>query len=73
MIIYHRFGYHDEARTWHHSAESLLAGDGSHSTVQPDGKVLGQVKPAIVSLKDTPENNATSKAEYTDTQQGLPD
>jgi hypothetical protein len=40
---------------------------------QPGGKVQGQVKPAIISSKDTPENNATSKAEYTNTQQGLPD
>jgi hypothetical protein len=73
MIIYCRFGHHDEAHTWHHSAESLLAGDGSHSTDQPVGKVLGQVKPAIISSKDTPENIATNKAEYTNTQQGLLD
>jgi hypothetical protein len=53
--------------------ESSLDGDGSHSTDQPGGKVQGQVKPAIISSKDTPENNATSKAKYTDTQQGLPD
>jgi hypothetical protein len=55
------------------SVESLLAGDGSNSTDQPGGKVQGQVKTAIKSSKDTPENNATSKAEYTNTQQGLPD
>jgi hypothetical protein len=50
-----------------------LAGDASHSTDQPGGKVQRQVKPAIISSKDAPENNTTSKAEYTNTQQGLPD
>jgi hypothetical protein len=40
---------------------------------QLGGKVHGHVKPAIISSKDTPKNNATSKAEYTNTQQGLPD
>jgi hypothetical protein len=73
MIIYRRFGYHDEARTWHHSAELSLAGDGSYSTDQPGAKVQGQVKPAIISSKDAPKNDATSNAEYTNTQQGLPD
>jgi hypothetical protein len=72
MIIYRWFGYHYEARTWHHSAGSLLAGNGSHSTDQLGGKVPGQVKPAIISSKDAPKNSATSKAEYTNTQQGLP-
>jgi hypothetical protein len=56
-----------------HSTESSLAGDGSHSTDQPIGKVLGQAKSAIISSKDTPENIATSKAKYTNTQQGLLD
>jgi hypothetical protein len=51
----------------------LLAGYESLSTDQPGGKVQGQVKPAIISSKGTPENNATSKAEYTNTQQSLPD
>jgi hypothetical protein len=51
----------------------MLAGDGSHSTDQPGGKVQGQVKPAIISSKDAPENNAISKVEYTNTQQALPD
>jgi hypothetical protein len=72
-IIYRRFGYHDEACTWHHFVELPLAGDGSHSTDQPVGKVHDQVKPAIISSKDTPENIATSKAGYTNSQQGLPD
>jgi hypothetical protein len=47
--------------------------DGSHSIDEPGGKVQGQAKPAIIPSKDTLENNATSKAEYTNTQQGLPD
>jgi hypothetical protein len=46
----------------------IVARDGSHSTNQPVGKVLGQAKPAIISSKDTSENIATSKAEYTNTQ-----
>jgi hypothetical protein len=46
-IIYRQFAYHSEAHMWHHSAESLLAGDGSHSMVQLGGKVLGQGKAAI--------------------------
>ena len=40
------------------------------STDQPEGKV---VKPANLSSRALPENKATSKAEYTNTQQGLPD
>jgi hypothetical protein len=40
---------------------------------QPGGKVQDQVKPAIISSKNTLENNTTSKADYTNTQQGLPD
>ena len=47
---------HDEARTWHHSALSSLAGVGSHSTDQPGGKVHDQVKLAIWSSNVSPEN-----------------
>jgi hypothetical protein len=64
--------YHDEARTWHHSALSSLARDASHSTDQARGRVHGQVKLATISSKVSPENKTTSKAEYTNTQQGLP-
>jgi hypothetical protein len=39
---------------------------------QPVSKVQGQVKPSIISSKDTPENNTTGNAEYTNTQEGLP-
>ena len=55
----------------HHSieVESVLAGETSHSTDQPEGKA---VKTANISLKVSPENNTTSKAEYANTQQGLP-
>ena len=44
----------------------------SHSTDQPGGRVQGQVRLAIKSSKLVPENSATSKAEYTNTQQDLP-
>ena len=44
----------------------------SNSTDQPGGKVHGQIRLAIISSKLVPENSATSKAEYTNTQQDLP-
>jgi hypothetical protein len=50
-----------------------LVGDVSHSTDQPEGSVHGQIKLATMSSKISPENKATSKTEYTNTQQGLPD
>ena len=67
MIIRHL----DKAHTRHHSGGEASAPteDPSHSTDQPGGKV---VKPANTSLKAIPENKATSKAEYTNTQQVLP-
>ena len=57
-----------------HSAGGRSAPDEgpSHSTYQPGGKVQGQVRLAIKSSKLVPENSATSKAEYTNTQQDLP-
>jgi hypothetical protein len=58
--------YHDETRT-------LLAGDVSHSTDQPAGRVYGHVKLATMSSEVSPKNKATIKAKYTNTQQGLPD
>ena len=42
-------------------------------TDQPGGREHGQVKLAIMSSKLSPENRATSKVEYTNTQQDLPD
>ena len=64
----------DRARTRHHSVGGVSApAEGpSHSIDQPRGKVHGQVKLAIISSKSVPESSATSKAEYTNTQQGLP-
>ena len=47
---------------------SAPAEDPPHTTDQPEGKA---VKPANISSTD-PENKATSKDEYTNTQQGLP-
>ena len=50
----------------------VLAGEElSHSTNQTGGKVQGQVNPAIISSNESPKNNVTSKAEYTNTQQDL--
>ena len=50
---------------------SAPAKDPSHSTDQPGGREHDQVRPAIISSEVTLENDATSKAEYTNTQQGL--
>jgi hypothetical protein len=52
----------------HHSSCSSPAKVGSHSTVQPGGKVDGQVTPATISSRVPVKNCATSKAEYTNTQ-----
>ena len=41
------------------------------STDQPGGRVQGQVRLAIRSSKLVSESSATSKAEYTNTQQDL--
>ena len=64
----------DKAHTRHHSEgeASAPAEEPFHSTDQPGGREHGQVKPAIISSKASPENNVTSKVEYTNTQQGLP-
>ena len=53
----------------HQYEELTLAGETTQSTNQPAGKV---VTPANTSSKVIPENKATSKAEYTNTQQGFP-
>ena len=49
----------------HQSVELVLAEETTHSTDQPGGKA---VTPANTSSKVIPENKATSKAEYTNTQ-----
>jgi hypothetical protein len=51
----------------HHSSCSSPAEVGSHSTLQPGGKVDGQVTPATISSNEPIKNYATSKAEYTNT------
>jgi hypothetical protein len=56
----------------HPSSCSPPAEVGSHSTVQPGGKVDGQVTPATISSREPVKNYATSKAEYTNTQLDLP-
>ena len=56
----------------HHSSCSSSAEAGSHSTVQPGGRVVGQVIPATISSREPVKNYATSKAEYTNTQLDLP-
>jgi hypothetical protein len=45
---------------------------GSHSTDQPSGRASGQDRGREGSSKMFPEKHITSKAEYTNTQQGLP-
>jgi hypothetical protein len=59
---------HDIIQRYHH-----WPGDVSHSIDQPEGRVHGQVKLATMFSKVSPESKATSKAEYTNTQQDLPD
>jgi hypothetical protein len=56
----------------HHSSCSSPAEVGSHSTVQPDGKIDDQVTLATVSSREPVKNYATIKAEYTNTQLDLP-
>jgi hypothetical protein len=51
---------------------SVLAGDGSHSTDQPSGRAQSQDRGRVGSSKTLPEKHKTSKAECTNTQQGLP-
>jgi hypothetical protein len=59
--------HHTWPKTCHHSEESLPAGDASHSTDQPGGKVQGQGELATESSNDIPENHIISKADYTNT------
>jgi hypothetical protein len=56
----------------HHSSFASSAEVGSHSTVEPGGKMDGKVTPATISSRDPVKNYATSKAEYTNTQLDLP-
>ena len=52
----------------HQCIELALVGEATHSTDQPGGKAIIL---ANTSSKAIPENKATSKAEYTNTQQDL--
>jgi hypothetical protein len=52
----------------HHSSCSSPAEVGSPSTVQPGGRMDGQVTPATISSRELVKIYATSKAEYTNTQ-----
>jgi hypothetical protein len=56
----------------HHSSCSSPAEVGSHSNVQPGGKVDDQVTLGTISSREPIKNYATSKAEYTNTQLDLP-
>jgi hypothetical protein len=56
----------------HHSSCSSPAEVGSHSTVQPSGRMDGQVTLADISSIEPVKHYATSKAEYTNIQLDLP-
>jgi hypothetical protein len=64
-------GHHAQPKAWFHSGGSLPAGDGSHSTDQPKGTVVGHAGLSVGFSKVKPETD-TSKAEHSNTQQGLP-
>jgi hypothetical protein len=64
-------GHHAQPKAWCHSGGSLPAGDGSHSTDQPKGTDVGHAGLSVGFLKVIPETD-TSKAEHSNTQQGLP-
>jgi hypothetical protein len=62
--------HHAQPETWRHSGGSLLAGDGSHSTDQPNGTENGQAGLSVWFSQAIPERQ-TSKTEYANTQQDL--
>jgi hypothetical protein len=64
-------GHYAQPKAWCHSGGSLPAGDGSHSTDQPKGTVVGHAGLSVGFSKVKPETD-TSKAEHSNTQQGLP-
>jgi hypothetical protein len=63
--------HHTQPKVWRHSGGSLPAGDGSHSTDQPNGTEVGHAELSVGFSRVIPEK-FTSKTEYTNTQQGLP-
>jgi hypothetical protein len=62
--------HHVQPETWRHSGGSLPAGDGSHSTDQPNGTENGQAGLPVWFSQAIPERQ-TSKTEYANTQQDL--
>jgi hypothetical protein len=64
--------HHTQPEVWSHSGRSLPAGDGSHSTDQPNGTEVGHAELSVEFSKVIPEKKFTSKTEYINTQQGLP-
>jgi hypothetical protein len=63
----HRGGWHHtQPEVWRHSGGSLPAGDGSHSTDQPNGTKVGHAGLSVGFSKVIPEK-FTSKTEYTNT------
>jgi hypothetical protein len=50
----------------------MLAEDEFHSTDQPSGRAQGHDKERVGYSKTLPKKHKISKAEYTNTQQGLP-
>jgi hypothetical protein len=65
-------GHHAQPKAWCHTGGSLPAGDGSHSTDQPKGTEVGHAGLSVGFSKVIPANG-TSKTEYSNTQQGLPE
>jgi hypothetical protein len=63
--------HHTQPEVWSHSGGSLPAGDGSHSTDQPNGTEVGQAELSMGFSKVILEKFA-NKTEYINTQQGLP-
>jgi hypothetical protein len=70
--IHHGGEHHTQPEVWSHSGGSLPAGDRSHSTEQPNGTEVGHAGLSMGFSKVIPEK-FTSKTEYTNTQQGLPE
>jgi hypothetical protein len=62
--------HHTQPEVWSHSGGSLPAGDGSHSTDQPNGIEVGHARLSVGFSKVIPEK-FTSKTEYANTQQDL--
>jgi hypothetical protein len=62
--------HHTQPEAWRQSGGSLPAGDGSHSTDQPNGTEVGHAGLSVGFLRVIPEK-FTSKTKYTTTQQDL--